>query len=386
MIKMLNACTAEIDDADLAVAEILEQLNLSLNLLSNSVGIIACYYEFIETGVVEGLCAQLPFPVVGCTSIGNATGGECGLELLSISVLTSNDVSFSTAMSDELDVADIRPAIGGVYKEALEKLGGEPALILAYAPLMITIGAAPILEAINHWGGGVPVFGTISCDSTSDYHESRVIHRGMATPNTLALVLLKGNVQPQFYVNTIPDANIQKLTAVVTDSEGCLVKTVNDMPFLDYLTTLGLQRESVLASASAFPIMANYNDGTKPTGRAIYSLTPEGYAILGGEIPVGSTIAMANIDYAGVLETAEEAVKKAMVSGDASGLLMYPCLTRNLALGANSDDEMKKIRETLGGNYPYQICYSGGEICPVSTGDGKLLNRVHNFTCVICVL
>jgi hypothetical protein len=57
-----------------------------------------------------------------------------------------------------------------------------------------------------------------------------------------------------------------------------------------------------------------------------------------------------------------------------------------MMLGANSDDEMRKIAETLGKKYPYQICYSGGEICPVDTGDGKLLNRVHNFTYIICVL
>jgi hypothetical protein len=386
MVKMLSACTAEIDDVEAAVDAIQGQLNLSQELLANSVGIIACHYEFINTGMVEKLCKALPFPVVGCTTLGNAARGECGVELLSISVLTSNDVAFSAAMSEELDTADVLPAVSAVYKRALEDLGGEPALILAYAPLMLSLGVAPIMNAINGLGGGIPVFGTISCDSTPDYHECRVIHNGAAAANTLALVLLKGDVRPQFYVNAIPEASIQKLTAVVTDSDGCLIKKVNDMPFLDYLESIGISKAGILASVGAFPVMVDYNDGSEPTGRAIYSTTSEGYALLGGEIPIGSTIAMANLDYRGVLETAEEAVKKAIAPGNVSGLLMYPCLTRNLALGANSDDEMKKIAEALGGKYPYQICYSGGEICPVSTGDGKLLNRVHNFTYIICVL
>jgi hypothetical protein len=384
---MLNACTAEIDDVDAAVDAILKQLNLPQGLLSNSVGIIACHYEFINTGMVEELCKGLPFPVVGCTTLGNASRGECGVELLSISVLTSDDVVFSTAMSEELDAGNIMPAVSAVYKRALEDLGGEePALILAYAPLMLSLGAAPIMNAINDLGGGIPVFGAISCDSTTDYHESRVIHNGTALANTLALVLAKGDIHPQFHVNAIPEASIQKLSAVVTDSEGCLLKTVNDMPFLDYLESVGISKEGVLASIGSFPVMVDYNDGSKPAGRAIYSTTPEGYALLGGEVPPGATIAMANMEYKGVLETAEEAVRKAIAPGKVSGLLMYPCLTRNLALGANSDDEMKKIAETLGGKYPYQICYAGGEICPVFTGDGKLLNRVHNFTYIICVL
>jgi hypothetical protein len=383
---MLTACTAEIDDADAAVDDILGQLNLSQALLAHSVGIIACHYEFINSGGVEALCTALPFPVAGCTTLGNAVQDEYGVELLSISVLTSDDVVFSTAMSEELDAGNLLAAAGAVYQRALEDLGGEPALILAYAPLMLTLGAAPIMNAINDVGGGIPVFGAISCDSTPDYHESRVIHNGVARANSLALVLLKGNVRPRFHVNVIPEAGIRKLGAMVTDSDGCLAKKVNDMPFLDYLEQVGIAREGVLASSGFFPVMVDYNDGSAPAGRAIYSTTPEGYALLGGEIPVGSTMAIANMDYRGVLETAEEAVQTAIAPGDVSGLLIYPCLTRNLALGANSDDEMKKIAETLGGNYPYQICYAGGEFCPVFTGEGKLLNRVHNFTCIICVL
>jgi hypothetical protein len=386
MVKMLTACTAEIDDVEAAVDEIMGQLDLPHALLANSVGIIACHYEFIDNGTVEELCEGLPFSVAGCTTMGNATKDGCGLELLSISVLTSDDVYFSTAMSGELDPAGLDSAISAAYEQALEKLGGDPAMILAYGPLMLTLGATPIMNAINRCGGGIPVFGTMSCDPTSDFRESRVIHNGVAAPNTLALVLLKGNVQPKFYVNTIPEASIRKLTAVVTDSEECLVKAVNDLPFLDYLESIGISKARVIDSNAAFPIMVDYNDGSKPAGRGIYSTTPEGYALLGGEIPVGSTIAMANMDYTGVLQTAEEAVKKAIAPGNVSGILMYPCMTRNMALGANSDDEMQKIAETLGGKYPYQICYSGGEMCPVSTGDGKLLNRVHNFTYIICVL
>jgi hypothetical protein len=385
MIKMLNAYTAEIDDAEAAVEAIQGQLDPSHELLSNSVGIIACHYEFIDTGVVGEICRALPFPVVGCTTLGNATRDDCGEELLSISVLTSDDVVFSTAVSAELDAADVLPAISGAYQQALDGLGGEPALILAYAPLMVSVGSTPIMNAINRLGGGIPVFGTISCDSTSDFRESRVIHNGEAAANILALVLLKGNIQPQFYVNAIPEASVRKLTSVVTDSEECLLKKVNDMPFLDYLESVGISKAGVVASVGAFPIMVDYNDGSKPVGRGIYSTTPEGYALLGGEVPVGSTIAIANMNYQGVLETAEEAVKKAIAPGNVSGLLMYPCLTRSLALGANSEDEMKKIMETLGGKYPYQICYSGGEICPVLIGDGKLMNRVHNFTYIICV-
>jgi hypothetical protein len=60
MIKMLNACTAEIDDAEAAVDATLGQLDVSHGLLANSVGIIACHYEFIHNGTVEELCKGPP--------------------------------------------------------------------------------------------------------------------------------------------------------------------------------------------------------------------------------------------------------------------------------------------------------------------------------------
>ena len=68
MIKNIHAHTFEIDNLDIAVTEILEQLNMKENLLSNSIGIMSCYYEFIESGVVAAICDALPFDVIGMTS------------------------------------------------------------------------------------------------------------------------------------------------------------------------------------------------------------------------------------------------------------------------------------------------------------------------------
>ena len=48
MIKTLTAQTHEIDDVELAVSEILEQLNVGEKLLKNTVGILTCYTEFID--------------------------------------------------------------------------------------------------------------------------------------------------------------------------------------------------------------------------------------------------------------------------------------------------------------------------------------------------
>ncbi|MDR2738995.1 MAG: hypothetical protein LBB68_04080 [Treponema sp.] len=158
-------------------------------------------------------------------------------------------------MSAPLDPADISSAVREAYEQALNGLQGDPAMILSYAPMMNSLGAVPILDAINRFGGGIPIFGTISCDSTAAFQECRTIYNGQAMPDTLTLVLLHGNVRPKFYVNTIPDENIQKLAGIITESDGCLVKKVNNMSFLDYLAAMGLSKQGVIDSPSSFPIM-----------------------------------------------------------------------------------------------------------------------------------
>ena len=49
MIKTFVACTAEIDDEQLAIEQIKSQLDLD-GLLKNSFGIISCHYEFALSG------------------------------------------------------------------------------------------------------------------------------------------------------------------------------------------------------------------------------------------------------------------------------------------------------------------------------------------------
>jgi hypothetical protein len=86
------------------------------------------------------------------------------------------------------------------------------------------------------------------------------------------------------------------------------------------------------------------------------------------------------------METAGTTVGRIPEDGEINGILMYPCLSRNMMLAPNTDDEMKKVVELLDGKHPYQICYAGGEICPLLDERGKLVNHFHNFTFTLCIL
>jgi hypothetical protein len=385
MIKMLTAYTTEVDDVDDALAEILEQIDLN-SLAKNSVGIVACYYEFVETGVISALAERLPFDVVGCTVMGSATNARYGLEQLSLIVLTSDVVQFSTAFSDPISTDAAAVPVENVYRQAREKLPGDPSLIFALGPITSDASGEIILKALNAISGNVPIFGTLSNDTSLTYENSRTFWNGRIHQFKLALILIHGPINPRFYVTAISEKNIQQQKAIVTESEGYLLKRVNDMPLLDYLATIGVQTEG-LAAVTALPFLVDYGDGTKPVALSMYTITENG-AYCASEMPIGTNIALAEVDYNSVMETAGTTVQRALEDArqnGANGIIAIPCFSRILVISPNTEEEMKKTANLIGQEFPFAVIYSGGEICPVYTGNGELVNRFHNLTYTLVV-
>lgn len=382
MIKMLSACTEEIDDVDIAVQEILDGLDLDANKRSASVGILTCYSEFIESGVVEALCAALPFDVIGCTSMASAVGGHVGTMTLCLSVLTSDDVHFSAACSAPMTTpgaaADTCRALGTA-------LGATPAMGIAFFPMIREIGGETLLHELEQALPGVPLFGSICCDHNPDQTTSKTIFNGKAYEEGMALLLMAGEVAPRFYIASISDRRLQKHRSVVTKSDGCVLKGLNDTNPLEYMRSLGLFCADEIRGLSATPLLVDYNDGTEPVARAIYLVQPDGSMVCGGNMPVGASVAIGTLEAQDVLATTEAAMQEIMRQ-DMDGLLLMPCMSRNLALGAKLLREMECIERVVDGRVPHHLVYSGGEFCPVHGENDETSNRFHNFTLVACML
>lgn len=384
MMKTLTASTLEVDEADTAVAEILEKLDLEGNLLKNSVGILTCHADFLETGVVKALCARLPFDVVGTTTLGAATDGATDLVILTLFVLTSDDVQFATSLTEALAERQEEP-IKAAYDRAAARLPEKPSLVLAYAPMLNHVGGEQLVRHMNKASGNVPVFGTLSCDHNFDFHESHIIYNGGHYRDSLAMVLLSGNVNPRFFIISTPEGNIREQNAVITESEGNVVKQINGRPVLEYLDSIGLSRENGLEGSKSIPLILDYNDGTPPVARCFYMITDEGYAVCGGDMPVDATFALSTMEYDDVIQSAEQVLARLASAGESSGMLMVSCIVRGVTLGMDQLAESKKVQDLLGHSVPYQLCYSGGEICPVYDKNGNTTNRFHNFSLAVCL-
>jgi hypothetical protein len=389
MIQAFSAFTAEVDDAEVAVAEILEQLALEERLLPHSIGLISCLPEFVESGVVKALQEALPFVLVGQTTIAAASPESDVLEILNVLVITSDELEF--AYGQTASITDPNPELlSAAYRAAVGDRTETPALILMYAPLLLNVGGDFFVNAFDEMSGHAPLFGSLAIDNTIDYHNSSVIYEGESWADRLAFVAVYGDINPRFYQATISHESIFEEKGVVTSSDGNRLMTVDNMTAVEFLKSKGLVAvaNGVIEGVNSFPYIIDYNDGTPPVIRVIFATTPEGHAICLGDIPEGSTLSVGHFDEDEILATTRRGLSSFKgVDGQHVGII-FSCVGRYFTMVLDPTGETTAVHEFIDPlGAPYILAYSGGEICPVmSTVNGNSLkNRFHNSTFIALV-
>ena len=384
-MKLLNAWTMELDEPETAVSEILDQLDLKKNAMEHSAGFITCSYDFVESGIVKAVCESLPFDVVGCTTLTNANNKEDGTMLFCLTVLTADDCRFSAAVTGSLP-EDLEETIASAAQKAQDGLDHKAKMALAFLP-MFGVGGEVMLIALDKALEGTPIFGTVACDfDTANYSNSYVIFNGECFRECLSFLLISGNITPRFVMASTSEQNLRKQQAVITSSKECLLKEVNNMAAKDYFESIGLIAGNGIEGMSSIPFVVDYGDGTQPAARAIYGLNDDGSAVCGGIMPEGGTLYIGRMDVEDILLTAANSAKELLGTGSVSGIIMFPCLGRNMVLAVDPFAEIDAVKNTIGDRLPWHLAYSGGECCPVCDKDGRMANRFHNFTFIGCAI
>ena len=382
MIKSFTATTREIDNPQAAVTEILAMLVPEKNLLQNSVGIISCFSEFLDTGALKAICDALPFECIGTTTCLCSARKEIDEVLFAITVLTSDDCDFKTIaipITDQYD-QNIDSLLTALLGQSLER----PALFLSYFPLMNTVSGDMILSAIDEATGNIPLFGMTTVDHTADYSSAKTIYNGDGYNETAVLCAVFGVPKVVFGIASIDENNIRKQKAIITESNGNTLIGVNGKLAIDYLEEIGYSREEVCSGLGVVPLVIDYMDGTKSVVRAVFTHTPEGYVVCGGKMPVNATLGIAkHMEKSDVLKTTSVTLRT--LAEKDSTILSYSCIARYLVLGIDNTAEAETLIETAG-DANYLFSYSGGEICPMPDANGKLKNIFHNYTVVFCRL
>jgi hypothetical protein len=381
---MLTAYTREIDDIKRAAAEILEQLQLDERLLRCSVGLLAFHPDFLETGAVKAVSAALPFDSIGGTTSNLAVPGDLGDLILTVTVLTSDDVEFraGAVLLDDDPGASIRES----YARLVPHAGEKPALLLTVAPVIGNVGGDDVIEALNAASGGVPVFGSLATAPNPYLHGTATCMNGAHQENLFTLIAVFGDVNPQFYHTSIPDDRVIQQNAVITRSEKHMLQSINGLSALGYLESIGLaENGNIAAGIASIPFVLGLDDGTRLV-RAANRATKEGYIKAYGNVPQGASIGFSGCNAGFVLNSAKERVARPIAASGRDCALIVSCEARKWTLGTRPTAEMREVVDCLDTLLPYRIIYAGGELCPVTNRAGRLVNSFQNFSMIACVL
>jgi hypothetical protein len=383
MIKMLTAFTEEIDDVEGAVSDLLGQLDLDHKRLANSLGIIHCFSDFVDSGVVKALSAKIPFDTLGCTTMSASTPSGMSQMGLTVTVLTSDEANFVSGVSAPI-TGSVDAPLAELYGRISARLKGKPVMLMPFIPFLFQVGGDEFVEKLDALSGGIPAFGTLSVSNEQNFNRSFTFYNGESYPASMALAVLTGDAAPEFLSVSVNEENILKQKAVITETNRNVLRSINNMPAVKYLESIGLAKDGDVGGIASMPFVVYPEDGSILI-RACFGANEEGALILGGAVPVNAAIALGTMDFEDVIGSTESRITEALKIAEGRGLLMYSCGGRKLALHMEPMAEHEKAKECLKDN-PYHFVYSGGEVFPSRLGDGRVVNHLQNDSLIICVL
>jgi hypothetical protein len=383
MLNVLTAFTEEIDLVDLAVREILEQLDLDKKRLKNSLGIIHCFSDFVDSGVLKALSAKLPFDTVGCTTMSASTPSGMSQMGLTVTVLTSDNLRFASGVSAPI-TGSVDGPLTELYNKITAELSEKPVMLMPFVPFLLSVGGDEFVERLDALSGGIPAFGTMAISNEPDFSRTSTFYNGESYPSSMALAAIGSGAAPEFLSVSLNEENILKQKALVTGTSRNILQTINNISAVKYLESINLAKDGDVGGIASMPFIIYLEDGSILI-RACFGSTEEGALILGGAVPVNSAVAIGTMGFEDVIDSTERKVREALKAAEGRGILMYSCGGRKLALGVQSLAEHEKVKECLG-DKPYHFVYSGGEIFPSFLEGGKVVNHLQNNSLIICIL
>jgi hypothetical protein len=392
MIKSYPIVINEVDEIDLALRELHSQLS-KLKLLKNTVGIVTANKDFVVSGVYSAIAKAVPFPLVGLTSYSQIVNGKIGTFMFSVMVLTSDDCEFACGMSEAVPSSgDVKEQMQKCYKDLRSKLKGDVKLAFLYPNFMYGHYPNQYIKAITEIDNRIPIFGSLSNGEIMDASTSaRTLHCESISSDQVAMLLVSGNVSPEFYLGsttkesiTMPDIGV-----VTAAEENCLLE-INNIKAKQFLEKANLKPNSVNQKPIFFStfIADEKNENGEIVSSVVKSLVipkDDGYLFACG-IRVGSNLSAISFTGEVVMETAKDVMEQIKAKHNEGTILIYSCLGRRAALLNEPYKEFELMNEMLGDNFNYIATCSGGEICPTSATETDIVNNEHNETLIACIL
>ncbi|MCR4605331.1 MAG: FIST C-terminal domain-containing protein [Eubacterium sp.] len=394
-MRSITLYTEEIDDAEEAVEELVEQLS-GFELAKNSVAIVFIEEELEYDEFYAELRKKSDIPVIGCTAMAMLLGeeGYCGGGI-SVMILTDDECEFSAEIVENLTKDNYEERITDAYKAASSRLPEKEKLIISYGVLVKgekDVYGDGLVATLDKASGGTPIFGGLASEAFN-FTGSMVFYNEKIIENGQVMLLISGNIKPKYLtINSID--NKSRFSFEITKSKGNEIQKLGKETFVEALRNQDfiVDKEEVMGDylLSPFVVTIEQPNGEKVEAArtlSFFNLEKETGTFLGAT-PEGSYLSIGIISRDAVQSSLERGFDliKGMLEGEEgyNTLLCTTCVGRFLALASDVRVEAKICTDKKPDGFSLMGMYSYGEFCPIKgERSGKDYNMFHNFTFVI---
>ena len=393
-MKSIDLFTAEIDDLDIAIADLEKQL-AGFSLQKNSAGIVFAHPDTDFQELSTKLQQKIPVSLVGCTAMAMLTTKGFQTEGISVHIMTGDDCTFVTGVTEEVNLDNIQEKIQNLYQEKVN--GEEPKVIIAYGNLPMDVPGDTLKNCMDVVSKGVPLYGGLASDNfTRDqckvFCDDQIIHYGVA------ILAICGGVQPalqyQFSV-----ANFLDYEAEITAVQGNKVQKLGDKTLMEAIKDAGmlvLDKELFCEYAGA-PFRVKYQNAAGDNIEYMRHLVcvdkKEGSGIFLGSMPQGAKVKIALLSRDDIHNSVAAAVKTAInqvyrtKNYKYHTVLVTSCASRLMNYSKDITNEALEYVSVVAHGMSMSGFYSFGEFCPIEGNkSGKQYNAFHNTTFTILLM
>jgi hypothetical protein len=369
-------------DSEMAIAEVLEQCQASLNhALPPKAGILFAAYDFDHALILQKIKAHFPnMALIGGTSYGEISSvGGFEQDSVVLLLLCSDTIEMQTGVGRNVS-KDPAFAAQQAIQQAIGTIDQPPQLCIT-TPESLTISCVTILETLQEvLGKSFPIVGGFVAEpwtfqKTYQFFDTEVL------TDAVPVLLLFGDI----HYSTGVACGWQPIgkPAQVTKVERNTVYEIDGEPALKFLEhSLGGRTPSAEYPFAVF----------EPESELFYLRGCVGYdRELGtvsalADIPLDSTVQIAQASRQEILTATQTSIQKAIDSypgKEPAIALFFTCCCRQQILGTYTGKEFVFGKNALGNDIPIVGFYTYGEIAPL-VRDGQ--SRLHQMTFVTVLI
>lgn len=344
--------------------------------------------------IIKGVKQIMPeAKIIGCSGaaiIMPRAVEEYGLAILAIK---SNNIKFGLGYCSNLNEKDARSSGQELAKMSLSNFKTTSRdIFIMFTDGLIKNSSDLILGVEDILGRSFPLIGAASSDDfkflkTFQYYQNNVFSNaavGILVGSSSGLGFgIKHGWKPLGKPRT------------VTDSEGRIIKKIDDLPAIDMYREYfeneveELKKEKLSRLTVLYPIGIDIPGENEFILRNILETTDEGFLVCQGDVPTGSEInlMLGSKDFCiqAARDAAEEA-KKELKNKPASLIIIFDSASRKKLLGRLAYAEIDAVREVFGKTVPVFGFYSYGEIAPLKALRSRGASYFHNETIAVLAI